>query len=118
MDPLILRELHAGVCRFGVHRRGVSGITEKMLIQQLRDLEADGIIHREIHRGVPPRVEYSLTDLGASLTIALPPLGDWGEEHMEKIMARRSARTESATREPALTAQPRETSRTGRSVEV
>ena len=89
-----------------------------MLIQQLRDLEADGIIHREIYREVPPRVEYSLTDLGSSLNIALLPLGDWGEEHMDKIMARRRARTDYATGETALTTQPRITSTTGRNVEV
>jgi DNA-binding HxlR family transcriptional regulator len=57
------------VRRFSELRRGVSGITARMLIQQLRDLESDGIVHREIYREVPPRVEYSLAALGSSLNI-------------------------------------------------
>ncbi|GAA2452281.1 helix-turn-helix domain-containing protein [Streptomyces macrosporus] len=85
--PLILWELHEGARRFGELRRSLSGISEKMLIQQLRELEADGIVHREVHREVPPRVEYSLTETGASLNKALLPLGDWGEEHMDHIRA-------------------------------
>lgn len=86
---LILWELHAQPRRFGQLRRGLSGISEKMLIQQLREMEADGILHREVYREVPPKVEYSLTDLGSSLNTALLPLGDWGDEHMETIAARR-----------------------------
>jgi DNA-binding HxlR family transcriptional regulator len=87
---LILWELHSGVKRFGELRRGLPGISEKMLIQQLRELESDGIVHREVYREVPPRVEYSLTGLGVSLNSALLPLGDWGEEHMATIIARRA----------------------------
>lgn len=86
---LILWELQSGTRRFGELRRALPGISEKMLIQQLRELEADGIVHREIYREVPPRVEYSLTPLGASLNHALGPLGDWGEENMEEIIATR-----------------------------
>ncbi len=74
--------------RFGELRREVAGITEKMLIQQLRQMEADGLIHREVYREVPPRVEYSITDFGRSLNEALMPLGDWGERHMERIVNR------------------------------
>jgi DNA-binding HxlR family transcriptional regulator len=73
--------------RFGELRRAVAGVSEKMLIQQLREMEHDGIVHREIYREVPPKVEYSLTDLGQSLNEALLPLGDWGEKHMEHIVA-------------------------------
>src|SRR5690554_1550119 len=87
--PLILWELHAGVRRFGELRRALEGISEKVLIQQLREMEADGLVHREVYREVPPRVEYSLTELGESLNEALLPLGDWGERHMEIIAARR-----------------------------
>jgi len=86
---LILWELHTGPQRPGELRRRVAGISEKMLIQQLRALEADGIVHREFHHEVPPRVEYSLTAFGASLNAALLPLGDWGEQHMERIVAAR-----------------------------
>ncbi|GAA2414342.1 helix-turn-helix domain-containing protein [Streptomyces glaucosporus] len=89
--PLILWELHDGARRFGELRRSLRGISEKMLIQQLRELEADGIVHREVYREVPPRVEYSLTEAGSSLNKALLPLGDWGEEHMDHITAVRGA---------------------------
>lgn len=74
--------------RFGELRRGIPGITEKMLIQQLRQMEADGLIHREVYREVPPRVEYSVTEFGGSLNEALAPLGDWGSQHMARIAAR------------------------------
>lgn len=82
---LILWELHESPRRFGALRRLLAGISEKVLIQQLRELEADGIVHREIYREVPPKVEYSLTALGDSLNAALLPLGDWGERHMSQI---------------------------------
>jgi DNA-binding HxlR family transcriptional regulator len=62
---------------------------EKVLTQQLRELEHDGIVHREVHDQVPPRVEYSLTPLGESLDRALAPLGDWGERHLDHIAALR-----------------------------
>jgi len=56
-----------------------------MLIQQLREMEADGIVDRKDYREIPPRVEYSLTPFGLSLTNALLPLCAWGKEHMERI---------------------------------
>lgn len=86
---LILWALHDQRRRFGELKRHVSGISEKMLIQQLREMEADGIVHREVYREVPPKVEYSLTAFGASLNEALIPLGDWGEKHMKTIEASR-----------------------------
>jgi DNA-binding HxlR family transcriptional regulator len=86
---LILWELHTEPRRPGELRRLIPGISEKMLIQQLRALEADGIVHRQVHHEVPPRVHYSLTPFGQSLNDALLPLGDWGEEHMERIVATR-----------------------------
>lgn len=63
------------------------GISEKVLTQQLRELEAHGIVHREVFAEVPPRVEYSLTELGQSLNEALRALGDWGEDHAEHIIS-------------------------------
>jgi DNA-binding HxlR family transcriptional regulator len=86
---LILWALHEQPRRFGQLTREVSGISEKMLIQQLRRMEADGLVEREIFHEIPPRVEYSLTMLGESLNEALGPLGDWGEQHMERIAAAR-----------------------------
>lgn len=89
--PLILWALYAGrTLRFGELRRHVPGVSEKMLIQQLREMEADGIVHREVYREVPPKVEYSLTDLGESLNKALEPLGLWGDKHMERLVARQA----------------------------
>lgn len=84
---LILWEIHAQPRRFGELKRLIPGISEKMLIQQLREMEADGIVHREVFNAVPPHVEYSVTPLGASLNTALEPLGDWGEQHIEQIAA-------------------------------
>lgn len=57
-------------------------MTEKVLTDHLRELELDGIVHREVYDEVPPRVEYSLTPLGASLNEALSPLGAWGRENI------------------------------------
>jgi DNA-binding HxlR family transcriptional regulator len=79
---LILWALDERPCRFGELRRNLPGVTEKVLAAQLRELEADGIVHREAFEEVPPRVEYSLTPLGASLNAALAPLGAWGREHI------------------------------------
>lgn len=75
---LILWALNERPCRFGELRRMLPGVTEKVLAAQLRELEADEIVHREVFDEVPPHVEYSLTPLGASLNTALAPLGAWG----------------------------------------
>jgi DNA-binding HxlR family transcriptional regulator len=84
---LILFALQDGPVRFGQLRRAVPGISERMLILQLREMEASGLVHREVFHQVPPKVEYSLTQFGQSLNAALGPLGEWGEEHMERIEA-------------------------------
>ncbi|GAA2067418.1 helix-turn-helix domain-containing protein [Streptomyces albiaxialis] len=84
---LILFWLDEKPLRFGELRRTVEGISERMLILHLRELEAGGLVHREAHPEVPPRVEYSLTDFGRSLVAALAPLGQWGEDHMERLEA-------------------------------
>jgi DNA-binding HxlR family transcriptional regulator len=85
--PLILWALHSRPHRFGELRRHIEGISEKVLIQQLRELERDGIVYREVHDQVPPKVVYSLTTIGESLNRALEPLGEWGETHMAHINA-------------------------------
>lgn len=84
---LILWALHHEALRFGELRRAVPGISEKMLILQLREMEHAGLVHREVYHQVPPKVEYSLTGLGRSLNAALIPLGEWGEKHMKIIEA-------------------------------
>ena len=83
--PIVLWHLAPGPRRFGELRRMVTGISEKMLIQQLREMEADGVVVRRDFQEIPPRVEYSLTEFGVSLGQALKPLCDWGREHMERI---------------------------------
>jgi DNA-binding HxlR family transcriptional regulator len=82
---IILWRLHPQPRRFGELKRLVAGITEKMLIQQLKEMEADGLVHRKAYPEVPPRVEYSLTDIGISLKDLLPPLCEWGTKHMKRI---------------------------------
>ncbi|MGC4942951.1 winged helix-turn-helix transcriptional regulator [Kribbella sp. DT2] len=84
---LILFSLGDGPLRFGELRRSVPGISERMLILQLREMETSGLVHREVYQQVPPKVEYSLTTFGESLNKALAPLGEWGEEHLERIEA-------------------------------
>jgi DNA-binding HxlR family transcriptional regulator len=79
---LILWALDERPHRFGELRRELPGVTEKVLTAHLRELEDDGIVHREDYGEVPPRVEYSLTPLGVSLNAALSPLGAWGREHI------------------------------------
>jgi DNA-binding HxlR family transcriptional regulator len=74
---LVLVALSDGTMRWGEIRRWVKGVTEKMLAQTLRTLEADGLVAREAYPVVPPRVEYSLTDRGRELTSLLLPLVDW-----------------------------------------
>jgi DNA-binding HxlR family transcriptional regulator len=79
---LILRELLGGVKRFNELHRALTGITQKMLTQQLREMEDDGIIHREVYQQVPPKVEYSLTPLGQSLEPILAVMHEWGERYL------------------------------------
>ena len=88
--PIVLWHLTPGPRRFGELRRLVAGISEKMLIQQLREMQRDGIVAREDFREIPPHVEYSLTAFGVSLKEALRPLCEWGGEHMARIEGARA----------------------------
>ena len=85
---LILWRLNDGPLRFGALRRLVPGVTEKMLVQQLREMEADGLVSRAVYPEVPPRVEYALTDIARELGKALRPLCAWGTRHIARIAAR------------------------------
>lgn len=89
--PLVLWGLAGGPRRFGELRRAIAGISEKMLIQQLRELEADGIVSRRDFGEVPPRVEYAITEFGGTLIEALKPLCGWGTTHMGRIVAIKAA---------------------------
>lgn len=76
--PVILFSVEHGVNRFGAMRRAIPNVTKQMLTQQLRELEADGIIDRKVFAEVPPRVEYSLTEKGHSLLPVIAAMRDWG----------------------------------------
>ena len=78
----ILAQVARGTQRYSELRRSLPAISEKMLIKELRQLEADGIVHREQYPEVPPRVEYSLSELGASLLPILDQLGSWAVKHL------------------------------------
>lgn len=82
--PPILSRLVEGVRRFGELQRLVPNITKKMLTQQLRELEQDGIVERKVYHQVPPKVEYSLTAYGESLKPVLAAMEAWGIEHRAK----------------------------------
>jgi DNA-binding HxlR family transcriptional regulator len=78
----ILWHLARETMRFSDLQRQFAETTRKMLTQQLRELEADGLVHREIYPQVPPKVEYSLTEKGRSLTPVLDMMCDWGREYL------------------------------------
>jgi DNA-binding HxlR family transcriptional regulator len=81
--PVILFKLmQEEVLRFGELRRLVPGVTQKMMTNQLRELEADKIIHRKVYPEVPPKVEYWITDYGRTLAPILFAMRDWGAMHM------------------------------------
>ncbi len=83
---LLLVALSEETLRWGELRRRVQGISEKMLAQTLRILEADGFVHREAHPTIPPHVEYSLTDQGREIAVLLIPLMQWIVQHAEEIL--------------------------------
>lgn len=83
--PLILYFLAQTPNRYGELKRAIRGVSDKVLIQQLKELEADGIIVRHDYKEVPPRVDYSVTPLGHSLAEALAPLCNWGSENLVEV---------------------------------
>jgi DNA-binding HxlR family transcriptional regulator len=88
---LIVGALNGKTKRFGELRRAIGGVSQKMLTQTLRGLERDGLVFRKVYASVPPKVEYSLTDLGRTLVGILNAIGEWAETHIEKVL---TARTE------------------------
>ncbi|WP_394553207.1 winged helix-turn-helix transcriptional regulator [Agromyces sp. MMS24-JH15] len=83
---LVLLALTDGTRRWGELRRGVDGISEKMLASTLRTLEGDGLVRRVSHPEVPPRVEYSLTPVGEELMERMLPLVEWVARHAGDIV--------------------------------
>ena len=78
---LILRDLLDGTKRFGELKKSVGGVSQKVLTAQLRDMEDSGLVSRKVYAEVPPRVEYTLTDLGYSLKPILDAMWNWGENY-------------------------------------
>ncbi|MFS2036989.1 winged helix-turn-helix transcriptional regulator [Polaromonas sp. CT11-55] len=83
--PLALFFLRDGPKRYGELKRLIPGVSHKVLIQQLKDLEADQVLARTDYQEVPPRVDYTLTPLGRSLADAIMPLCAWGSENMAEV---------------------------------
>lgn len=83
---LILYHLtHAGTHRFAELRRKIPGVSERMLTQQLRELERDGVLRREVYPEVPPKVEYSMTEYGQTLRPICELMCGWGLTHMDRL---------------------------------
>lgn len=78
---LILRDLLTGTKRFGELKKSVGNVSQKVLTSQLRDMEESGLVNRKVYAEVPPRVEYSLTELGKSLNPILDAMKCWGEDY-------------------------------------
>lgn len=81
---LIIRDLFSGTKRFNELKKSLYPVTQKMLTQQLRQMEADGLVKRKVYPEVPPKVEYSLTDLGKSLEPVIEALKEWGTNLKQK----------------------------------
>ncbi|MBD3944642.1 winged helix-turn-helix transcriptional regulator [Nocardioides ganghwensis] len=99
---LVIGALQDGPLRFSVLRVRVGGVAAKVLTQTLRAMERDGLLTRTVHAQVPPRVDYELTDLGASLTGPIQTLTDWAETHLSQILGARE--TYDAALDPPLDA--------------
>lgn len=78
---LILRDLMPGTKRFGELKKSIGNVSQKVLTAQLRDMEESGLVNRKVYAEVPPRVEYSLTELGQSLRPILDAMQKWGEDY-------------------------------------
>mgnify|MGYP004434839767 FL=1 len=82
---MILRDLMSGTKRFGELKKSIGTVSQKVLTAQLRDMEANGLVHRDVYAEVPPRVEYSLTELGQSLKPILDAMWNWGEDYKNSV---------------------------------
>ena len=82
---LILRDLLGGTKRFGELRRSLGSVSQKVLTERLREMEASGLVNRTVYAEVPPRVEYSLTSLGLSLRPVLSAMWDWGRGYQHAV---------------------------------
>lgn len=80
---MILHELYSGLTRFGDLHRSLKGISQKILVQHLRELEKERVISRKVYPQVPPKVEYSLTDKGKALRPIIDAMEQWGVKHLK-----------------------------------
>lgn len=96
---MVVGQLTPGTLRFNELRHRIGGISQRMLTLTLRNLERDGLVTRKVYAEIPPRVEYSLTDLGRTLTEPLDRLWVWAGEHQHDVAAAR-ARYDAANDEP------------------
>ena len=85
---LILRDLLQETRRFGELKKSIGSVSQKVLTAKLRDMEENGLVHREVYAEVPPKVEYSLTELGQSLKPILDAMWKWGEEYKKGAAGR------------------------------
>lgn len=84
--PVILYQLFSNhTMRFSELQKAIPAISKKMLTQQLRELEYHDIVHREVYRQIPPKVEYSITEYGQGMATALEAINDWGMTHVEHL---------------------------------
>ena len=81
---LVLRDLISGTKRFGELKKSINSISQKVLTQQLRSMEEDGLVNRKVYAEVPPKVEYSLTEDGLSLKPVLESMYAWGDKYKSK----------------------------------
>lgn len=93
---LILRDLLTGTKRFGELKKSIGSISQKVLTSNLRAMEEDGLLAREVFAEVPPRVEYTLTERGESLRPVVDAMRAWGEVHMEELAAEAEQKEEAA----------------------
>ena len=109
---LILRDLLTGTKRFGELKKSIGSISQKVLTSNLRAMEDDGLVVRQVYAEVPPRVEYTLTERGESLRPVIDAIRIWGEEHQAELVAEEeaaksqdsqtnTARTEAKSKRPA-----------------
>jgi DNA-binding HxlR family transcriptional regulator len=103
---LVIGLLADGTRRFSELRRSIDGISQRVLTATLRGLERDGLVIRDVHATVPPRVDYTLTPMGRALLDAARALLEWGKRHLPEIDAARAAYDRRTARPPQLDARP------------
>lgn len=97
--PILINAIYfTSPARFGELKRSVVGITQSMLTSQLRELEDDGIITRKIYAEIPPRVEYTLTEFGLTLSPIIESMAEWGTQYWLKNKSKRPSNQRSTTK--------------------